>query len=102
EMAAASGLALLGDARDATGASTYGTGELIRDALASGAKRIVLGIGGRATNARRAGPGMRSPNAAGTLLERLPRALNELAAVDVSGLDSRLAATSIAIACDVD
>jgi len=106
EMAAASGLALLGDARDARGASTYGTGELIRDALASGAKRIVLGIGGSATTDGGAGAlaalGMRFLNAAGAVLEPLPRALNELAAVDVSALDSRLAATSIAIACDVD
>jgi glycerate kinase len=106
EMAAASGLALLGGARDATGASTYGTGELIRDALAAGAKRIVLGIGGSATTDGGAGAlaalGIRFINAAGAVLEPLPRALNELAAVDASGLDSRLAATSIAIACDVD
>jgi glycerate 2-kinase len=51
EMAAASGLALLKeDEYDPMKASTYGTGLLIRDAIARGAQKIVLGIGGSATN----------------------------------------------------
>ncbi len=51
EMAAASGLALLKkDEYDPLKASTYGTGLLIRDAIARGAQKIVLGIGGSATN----------------------------------------------------
>jgi len=51
EMAAASGLALLKqEARNAMRASTYGTGLMIRDAIARGAKKIILGIGGSATN----------------------------------------------------
>jgi glycerate kinase len=50
EMAAASGLWLLKpDQRDPTRTTTYGTGELLRDAAALGAKRIILGIGGSAT-----------------------------------------------------
>ncbi len=51
EMAAASGLAMLGHRpRDPWRASTFGTGQLVRHALGQGAKRIVLGIGGSATN----------------------------------------------------
>jgi len=51
EMAAASGLALLKqEARNAMRASTYGTGLMIRDAIVRGAKKIILGIGGSATN----------------------------------------------------
>src|ERR1700733_5495952 len=49
EMAAASGLALLGGRLGAGRATTDGTGELLRDALGGGATRIVLGVGGSAT-----------------------------------------------------
>lgn len=106
EMAAASGLALLGAGLDARRASTYGTGELIRDALDAGARRIVLGIGGSATTDGGAGAlaalGARFLDARGAELEPLPAALDALAAIDLTMLDARLAATPIAIACDVD
>ncbi len=51
EMARASGLELVGgpDKNDPIAASTYGVGELIADAFDSGAKRIVVGVGGSAT-----------------------------------------------------
>lgn len=51
EMASASGLALLGSrGKDPWQASTYGTGQLMRHALSQGARRVVMGIGGSATN----------------------------------------------------
>lgn len=51
EMAAASGLALLGpDERDVWHTTTLGTGELMQAAIAAGAETIVLGVGGSATN----------------------------------------------------
>ena len=54
EMASAAGLALVGSGgpsqRTATQASTYGVGELIRHAVVNGAGRIVVGVGGSATN----------------------------------------------------
>ncbi|MEN9949812.1 MAG: hypothetical protein RLY85_564 [Bacteroidota bacterium] len=51
EMAAASGLALLKpDEYNAMRTSTYGTGLLIRDAISRGAQKVILGIGGSATN----------------------------------------------------
>jgi glycerate kinase len=106
EMAAASGLALLAERRDATRATTFGTGELLRDALDSGAQRIVLGIGGSATSDGGAGAlaalGARFFDRAGEALEPVPAALAQLERIDLSALDERLAATPIAIACDVD
>ena len=51
EMASASGLTLLAEnERNPLITTTYGTGELVRDALARGCKRVVLGLGGSATN----------------------------------------------------
>lgn len=59
ETAEASGFSLLReDERDALRASTYGTGQLIRRAIESGAKRVVLGLGGSATNDGGAGMAM--------------------------------------------
>jgi glycerate kinase len=106
EMAAASGLALLGDGLDARRATTRGTGELLRDALDHGATRIVLGIGGSATTDGGAGAlaalGARFLDAAGTALEPIPEALARVARIDLSGLDARLREVDLAIACDVD
>jgi glycerate kinase len=106
EMAAASGLVLAGEWRDARSATTFGTGELIRDALDSGAKRIVLGIGGSATTDGGAGAlaalGARFLGAGGVALEPVPHALAQLERIELGGFDERLATTSIAIACDVD
>ena len=50
EMAAAAGLPLAGSRLDPTAASTYGVGQLIADAVGRGARRILLGLGGSATN----------------------------------------------------
>ena len=106
EMAAASGLALLGKQRAPRRATTRGTGELVRDALDGGARRIVLGIGGSATTDGGAGAlaalGARFLDAAGVALEPRPDALSRLARVDLHGLDPRLGAVDLAIACDVD
>lgn len=107
EMAAASGLALLENEQlDAAGASSFGTGELIRDALDRGAKRILLGIGGSATTDGGAGAlaalGARFLDSAGSELAPVPRELAALAAIDLGAFDARLAVTPIAIACDVD
>jgi glycerate kinase len=106
EMAAASGLALLHGSHDARRATTFGTGELIRHALDQGATRIVLGIGGSATTDGGAGAlaalGARFLDRTGASLEPMPQDLARLDRIDVSALDVRLAATPIAIACDVD
>jgi glycerate kinase len=107
EMAAASGLARLrGRKRDARRATTRGTGEILRDALDGGARTIVLGIGGSATTDGGAGAlaalGARFFDAAGAELEPTPASLATVARVDLAGLDPRLAAVDLAVACDVD
>ncbi|GAC1558172.1 MAG: glycerate kinase [Vulcanimicrobiaceae bacterium] len=107
EMASASGLALLATADYAPrDASTYGTGELISAALDDGATRIVVGIGGSATNDGGAGMlaalGMRFIDARGAALAPGGAALRDLAAIDVRGLDPRLASIAIDVAADVD
>lgn len=107
EMAEASGLRHLPPGVFAPlTATTYGTGELLRAALDAGAGTIVLGIGGSATTDGGAGMlsalGVRLLDAAGVPLAPGGGALAGLASADLSGLDPRLAATRIVLACDVD
>ena len=107
EMAAASGLTLVPpDRRDPRVTTTRGTGELIRDALDQGARRLLVGIGGSATNDGGAGMaqalGVRFLDEAGAELPPGGAALARLARVDLSGLDPRLAQTEVVVACDVD
>ncbi len=105
EMAAASGLPLAGPAPRIWDATTRGTGELLRDALDRGATRIILGIGGSATNDGGAGAlaalGVRFLDASGAAVAPSPAGLATLAAIDASGLDARLRETPIDVACDV-
>ena len=107
EMAAASGLVLLPVHRlDPRRASTVGTGDLIRAALDLGAQRIIVGIGGSATNDAGAGfaqaLGAHFYDKDGSELMAGGAALARLARIDLSGLDPRLAQTRIEVACDVD
>lgn len=107
EMAAASGLDLLpGGVKDALGATSRGTGELIAAALDRGATSIVLGIGGSANTDGGAGMlqalGVSLRDAEGDELPGGGGALSRVAVADVSNLDPRLAATEIVLASDVD
>lgn len=106
EMAAASGLELVPPSqRNPLTTTSYGTGELIRAALASGARRIVIGIGGSATNDAGAGMlqalGVRLLDANGKDLGSGGKELARLEHLDISGLDPRIAACRIDVACDV-
>ncbi|HEY3365785.1 MAG TPA: glycerate kinase [Symbiobacteriaceae bacterium] len=107
EMAAASGILLVTAAeKDPRITTTYGTGELIRAALALGVKRIVCGIGGSATNDGGAGLiqalGGKLLKADGTPIGFGGAALLDLDRIDLSGLDPRLAQVELLVACDVD
>jgi len=106
EMAAASGLTLLTeDERDPRIASTYGTGELVRAALDVGCHRIIVGIGGSATNDGGAGMaqalGARLLDDAGQDLPPGGAALARLGRIDASGLDPRLGQCRLLAASDV-
>lgn len=107
EMAAASGLVLVPPAgRDPTRTTTRGTGELLGHALDAGARAVVLGIGGSATNDGGAGLaqalGYRLLDSEGCELPPGGGALDRLARIDASCRDPRLADLTLAIACDVD
>ncbi len=107
EMAAASGLALVPrDGRDPRVATTYGTGELIRHALDRGAQKLLVGIGGSATNDGGAGMaaalGARFVDADGEELPPGGAALAHLDRVDLSGLDGRLRDVEVVVASDVE
>jgi glycerate 2-kinase len=107
EMALASGIALLGDAeRDPMTATSYGTGQLLAGALASGARRIVVGLGGSATVDGGAGAlaalGVRFLNGDGRPFDPVPARLPDLASVDLAGLDPRWREVQVLVAADVD
>ena len=107
EMAEASGLQLVAvDQRDACISSTFGTGELIRTALDAGAQRVILAIGGSATNDAGAGAmqalGVKLLDAQGQTLAPGGLALTQLARIDLSGMDPRLAEVRFDIAADVN
>ncbi|SFA85596.1 glycerate kinase [Pseudomonas sp. NFIX10] len=107
EMAEASGLQLVPpEQRDACSSSTYGTGELIRAALDEGAGRVILAIGGSATNDGGAGAmqalGVALLDDQGQPLPPGGLALANLARIDLGDLDPRLSQVSFEIAADVD
>ncbi|WP_373796857.1 glycerate kinase [Neisseria dentiae] len=109
EMAAASGLHLVAhEKRNPLTTTSYGTGELIRAALNAGVDKIILGIGGSATNDGGAGMlqalGVRFFDQAGSLIAAGAAGgdLADIARADFSQLDERLRQVALEVACDVD
>ncbi|MEU1278650.1 glycerate kinase [Streptomyces sp. NPDC005805] len=107
EMAEASGLQRLPDGVFAPlTATTYGTGELLRAALDAGARTIVFGVGGSATNDGGAGMlaalGARLLDADGEPVPPGGGGLRELATADLSGIDARFRDVDLVLASDVD
>lgn len=107
EMAEASGLQLIAPLqRNAGLSSTYGTGQLILHALDAGAEKIILTIGGSATNDGGTGMlcalGVAFHDANGESLPPGGLALQHLSRIDARGLDRRLSAVRFEVAADVD
>ena len=107
EMAAASGLPILApEERNPEKTSTYGTGELLIDAMDRGARDISLAIGGSATNDCGMGAmralGVRFLDASGAELAGTGADLALVEKIDLSGMDPRVAETSFHVMCDVD
>lgn len=107
EMAAASGLPLLSaEEKNPLIASSYGTGELIKDALDKGCRKFIIGLGGSATND--AGAGMLKALGAELLDgkgKEIPEGgigLIDLESIGVDNLDPRIKESTIKVACDVD
>jgi glycerate kinase len=106
DMASASGIELLRrDQLNPLKASSYGTGQLIAAALDAGARKLIIGIGGSATNDGGAGMlealGFRFLDSRGNPVGRGGAALAEIATMDASGADPRLRGLDIRVACDV-
>ena len=107
EMSSASGLTLLTPAeRNPMLTSTYGTGQLIDDAIGRGCRRFLVGIGGSATND--AGMGMltalgyRFLDAAGNVLPGAGASLSKVCGIDCSGVSQAVRDSEFIVACDVD
>ncbi|GAC1514394.1 MAG: glycerate kinase [Chloroflexota bacterium] len=107
EMAAASGLPLIRrDQRNPRLTTTFGTGELIRHALDHNVRKIIIGLGGSATNDGGAGMavalGVKFRDPRGHDLPLGGGSLANLASIDASGLDERLRHVEVEVACDVN
>ncbi len=107
EMAAASGIELLSEnEKNPIKTSSYGTGELIKAALNSGCNKLIIGIGGSATNDGGAGMlqalGIRFFDEKGDLITLRGGNLSEISKINSTKLDKRLETTNILIASDVD
>ena len=107
EMAAASGLERLAvHERDPLRTSTRGTGTLIRAALDAGVRELVVGVGGSATvdcgMGMAAELGARFLDADGRPIEDpCGGRLADVRAIELDGLDARLASVRVTVACDV-
>ncbi len=106
EMAAAAGLPLAGDDRDPSRTTTLGVGELMLAAARRGAKKLIIGLGGSATNdcgcGAAAAAGVSFFNAAGESFVPVGGTLCDVARIDVSGLDPALREAEIITMCDID
>lgn len=107
EMSKASGLTLLHQSeRNSLLTSTYGTGQLIADALHKGCRKFLIGIGGSATND--AGTGMlealgyRFMDAEGNVLKGRGESLGKIRHIDSSNAVEGLKDSIFIVACDVD
>lgn len=106
EMAATSGLPLLtNEERNPLLASTFGTGEIILDAIENGAKEILIGIGGSATNDCGVGMaealGYRFLDKNGNTLKVCGGNMIDIKKIDNSKVDKRISGVNIIAACDV-
>ena len=106
EMAAAAGLPLAEGRLDPESATTRGVGELLALALDRGVEKIIVGLGGSATNDGGAGMasalGVEFYNAAGAAFVPVGGTLKDVCRVDARRLDPRLKTTRLVTMCDID
>lgn len=106
EMAAAASLPMVGDNKDPRITTTYGVGQLLRHAVENGAKKIILGLGGSATNdcgcGAAAALGVRFTDGEGEAFIPAGGNLNKVAHIDVSEAKKLLEGVEITAMCDID
>ncbi|MBW7571339.1 glycerate kinase family protein [Caproiciproducens faecalis] len=106
EMAAAAGLPLVEDHKHAEQTTTYGVGQLIEHAARAGCKKIIVGLGGSATNDGGAGAaaalGICFKNAEGKSFIPVGGTLDQIVSIDASGISPYLAGVEVVTMCDID
>ena len=106
EMAACAGLPLVDGRRDPSRTTTYGVGQLILAAAEQGAKRIIVGLGGSATNdagcGAAAAAGVRFLDRQGQSFIPTGGSLERIASVDLRGRSSLLEGVELITMCDID
>jgi glycerate kinase len=106
EMAACAGLPLVGDNLHPEKTTTFGVGQLIESAVRSGCKKIIMGLGGSASNDFGAGAaaalGIRFLDADGTAFIPVGESLSRISHIDKSGLLPELKNIDIITMCDID
>ena len=106
EMAAAAGLSLVEGRKNPLLTTTYGTGEQIKSALEQGAGKIIVGLGGSATNDGGAGAmaalGAKFFNGRGESFLPTGGTLKDIDHIDTNGLHPALAKVQIVAMCDID
>ena len=106
EMAAAAGLPMVGENRDPERTTTYGVGQLIAHAVSRGARRIVLALGGSATNDGGCGAaaalGIRFFNGKGEPFVPVGGTLKDIARISKEGMTDTLRRTPFMTMCDID
>lgn len=106
EMASCAGLPLVEGRRDPLRATTFGVGELIRDAVTHGASRIILGLGGSCTNDGGCGAaaalGAIFKDGCGNSFVPTGGTLSQVKSIQVDAIRTSLGKTCITVMCDVD
>lgn len=106
EMAACAGLPLVEGRADPRAATTYGVGQLILDAARRGVEKIIVGLGGSATNdggcGAAAAAGIRFAGKGGAEFVPTGGTLRDIGAIDASGFDAALRGVRIITMCDID
>lgn len=106
EMAACAGLPLAGERKDPLITTTYGVGQLMIEAVQAGAKKIIVGLGGSATNDGGCGAaaacGVKFFNKEGRDFVPTGGTLCEIDKINISGYDKRLASVEIIAMCDIN
>lgn len=106
EMAACAGLPLVGDDKRPEDTTTYGVGQLMLDAVQKGCTKIILGLGGSATNdggcGAAAAVGVRFYNEKGDVFIPTGGTLSDIVRIDCNAIDARIGAAQVITMCDID
>jgi len=106
EMAAAAALPMVGDRKDPSKTTTYGVGELMLDAASKGVSKMILGLGGSATNDAACGlaaaVGVTFKDKDGKSFIPVGDTMDKVASIDTSTMDESLKKIPIVTMCDID